>query len=76
MYRMKTATVRDLRSDFDRISKWIEEGETVQIVKKGKPFARLAPEPRPGRLLGSMIGTGKVPPDIEKPADVEWDAMK
>jgi antitoxin (DNA-binding transcriptional repressor) of toxin-antitoxin stability system len=41
---MKTATVADLRNHFRRLSAWIENGETVQIIKRGKPFARLSPE--------------------------------
>lgn len=41
---MKTATVADLRNNFRRISSWIEHGETVQIVKRGRPFARLTAE--------------------------------
>jgi len=44
---MKSATVADLRNQFRRVSAWIEEGETVQIIRRGKPFARLlavAPE--------------------------------
>lgn len=40
---MKTATVADLRNQFRRVSSWIEDGETVQILKQGKPFARLVP---------------------------------
>ncbi|MDL5053178.1 hypothetical protein QQ056_06415 [Oscillatoria laete-virens NRMC-F 0139] len=42
---MKTATVADLRNHFSRISKWIEAGETIQINKRGKQFARLIPGP-------------------------------
>ncbi|MDB6136528.1 MAG: hypothetical protein JWM59_4771 [Verrucomicrobiales bacterium] len=38
---MKTATVADLRNNFRRISSWIEHGETVQIIKRGRPFAQL-----------------------------------
>lgn len=38
---MKTATVADLRNNFRRISSWIEHGETVQIIKRGKAFAQL-----------------------------------
>ena len=41
---MKTATVADLRNHFRRVSAWIENGEAVQIVKRGKAFARLVPE--------------------------------
>ena len=42
---MKTATVRDLRNQFARVSRWIEEGESVEITKDGRPFARLTPMP-------------------------------
>jgi antitoxin (DNA-binding transcriptional repressor) of toxin-antitoxin stability system len=38
---MKTANVADLRNNFRRISEWIEEGEKVRILKRGKPFAVL-----------------------------------
>ena len=41
---MRTATVADLRNHFRRLSAWIENGETVQIIKRGKAFARLMPE--------------------------------
>lgn len=40
---MKTTTVADLRNNFRRVSAWIENGETVEIVKRGRPFARLVP---------------------------------
>jgi prevent-host-death family protein len=40
---MKTATVRDLRNRFARVSAWIDNGEPVEITKSGKPFARLVP---------------------------------
>jgi antitoxin (DNA-binding transcriptional repressor) of toxin-antitoxin stability system len=38
---MKTATVADLRNNFRRISAWIENGESVQIFKRGRAFAQL-----------------------------------
>ncbi|CAN5854492.1 hypothetical protein BH11VER1_BH11VER1_19180 [soil metagenome] len=41
---MKTATVADLRNNFRRVSAWLEHGETVQIVKRGRAFARLTAE--------------------------------
>ena len=48
---LKTATVADLRNNFRRISAWIENGEAVEIVKRGRSFARLTPAatatPRP-----------------------------
>jgi prevent-host-death family protein len=40
---MKTATVRDLRNRFPRVAAWIAEGESVEITKSGRPFARLMP---------------------------------
>jgi antitoxin (DNA-binding transcriptional repressor) of toxin-antitoxin stability system len=44
---MKTATVADLRNHFPRVSAWIENGEAVQIIKRGKAFARLVPVEKP-----------------------------
>ena len=46
---MKTATVADLRNHFRQVSAWIEDGETVAIVKRGKPFAHLVPIAEPKR---------------------------
>ena len=50
---MKTATVRDIRNHFARVSAWIEHGESVEITKGGKAFARLVPasEGRPRKLV-------------------------
>ena len=45
---MKTATVRDLRNHFPRVAAWIAEGESVEITKSGKLFARLTP-PTPAK---------------------------
>jgi len=73
---MKTATIRDLRNEFARVSKWLEQGESVQILKRGKPFARVVPEPKPKSFLGCMAGTVKIPDDIDDPLDVSWDAAK
>jgi antitoxin (DNA-binding transcriptional repressor) of toxin-antitoxin stability system len=73
---MKTATVRDLRNDFARLSKWLEKGETVQLLKRGKPFARVVPEAKSGSFLGRMEGTAKTPADFDVPVGIEWEAMK
>lgn len=40
---MKTATAADLRNNFSTVSKWIHEGESVVITKRGLPFATLMP---------------------------------
>ena len=72
---MRKATIRELRNEFGRLSEWLEKGETIQLVKRGKPFARVVPEPLPRGLLGSMAGTAKLPPDIDEPVGVDWEAQ-
>lgn len=42
---MKTASIRELRDQLPLLEKWIEDGESVEITRSGKPFARLAPVP-------------------------------
>ena len=73
---MKTATIRDLRNEFARLSKWLERGETVQLLKRGKPFARVVPEPKPKSFLGCGKGTATMSADFDEPLNLEWDAMK
>lgn len=75
---MKTATIRDLRNDFARISKWLAKGETVEIVKRGRPVADLVPKTggQRQRLLGSTPSPHPLPPDIDEPADVSWEALR
>ena len=46
---MKTANVRQLRHAFGEVMSLIEEGQQVEIVKKGKVIALLSPPPRQGR---------------------------
>ena len=46
---MKRATVRQLRHDFGAVLNWVEEGEHVEISKRGKTVAVLSP-PRPKKL--------------------------
>lgn len=71
---MKTATVGDLRRDFHRLSRWIEAGETVRIVRRGKPFARLVPEPDARSFFGRAAGTVALPDGFDEPLDVHWNA--
>jgi antitoxin (DNA-binding transcriptional repressor) of toxin-antitoxin stability system len=42
---MKTASIRQVRHDFSMVLDWIEEGEQVQISKRGKVVALLSPPP-------------------------------
>ncbi len=38
---MKTASVRDLRNNFAKVSRWLEAGENVEITKRGVPYAKM-----------------------------------
>lgn len=40
---IKTATATDFRNRFSVVSKWIHEGGSVVITKRGLPFATLMP---------------------------------
>lgn len=41
---MKTASVRDLRYDFKKLSRLLQQGEEVQITSRRRVIARLVPE--------------------------------
>jgi antitoxin (DNA-binding transcriptional repressor) of toxin-antitoxin stability system len=45
-HNMKTATVRELRTEFPRIESWLSEGERVLITKHKKVVAELSPPRR------------------------------
>ncbi len=40
---MKTVTTADLRNHFRRVSSWLDNGESVEITKRGMPYATLLP---------------------------------
>lgn len=40
---MKMATVADLRNNFATLSRWVHEGESIVITKRGVPFATVSP---------------------------------
>jgi antitoxin (DNA-binding transcriptional repressor) of toxin-antitoxin stability system len=42
---MKSATVRDLRNNFARVSRWLQAGEKVEITKRGVPMCVVSPLP-------------------------------
>ncbi|HXT11358.1 MAG TPA: type II toxin-antitoxin system Phd/YefM family antitoxin [Candidatus Angelobacter sp.] len=75
---MKTATVRELRNDFGRLSKWLEKGETIEILKRGKPVAELVPKTnrKPKVLLGATPSPIPLPEDIDDPVEADWEALK
>jgi antitoxin (DNA-binding transcriptional repressor) of toxin-antitoxin stability system len=65
---MKTATVRELRTDFPRLEAMLREGEPIAITKRNRIVARLVPAAeavvRPdfrARFAGAsgMVGTAE-----------------
>jgi antitoxin (DNA-binding transcriptional repressor) of toxin-antitoxin stability system len=42
---MKRASIRQVRHDFNTVLDWIDAGEQVEISKRGKVVALLAPPP-------------------------------
>ena len=75
---MKTATIRELRNDFARLSKWLDKGETIEIIKRGKPVADLVPKAsgKPKTLLGATPSPHPLPADIDDPVKADWEALK
>jgi antitoxin (DNA-binding transcriptional repressor) of toxin-antitoxin stability system len=73
---MKQATVRELRNEFSKVSKWLGTGETVQIIKRGKPVARLTPEPSQKTFLGACLSNFAIPADIDSSIEANWEALK
>jgi antitoxin (DNA-binding transcriptional repressor) of toxin-antitoxin stability system len=73
---VKTATVRELRNEFGRISKWLERGESVEIVKRGKAFARIEPARRRKTFVGACPVPSRLPKDLDEPVNARWDAAQ
>jgi antitoxin (DNA-binding transcriptional repressor) of toxin-antitoxin stability system len=44
MYRMRKASVRDLRYGFKKIERLLHQGEEIQIIKRRRVIASLVPE--------------------------------
>ncbi len=40
---MKTATVRDLRTKFPVLARWLADGQQIDITRRGRVIARLSP---------------------------------
>ena len=43
---MNTVNIADLRNHFRRVSAWIENAESVKILRRGTPYAILSPLPQ------------------------------
>ena len=58
-FTMRTATVRDLRTKFPVLARWMEDGEEIEITRRGRVIARLTP-------AAGGKGTTVKKPDIMK----------
>ena len=70
---MRTAKVADLRNRFAEVSAWIASGESVTILKRGTPFAVLAPlrKPKPAApKLDRMARLRRIFPDGPARGDI------
>ena len=56
MYHMKTVSVRDLRYDFKKVERFLEEGDEIQLTKRRSVIARIVPEPRNRAPLPDFLG--------------------
>lgn len=48
LHDRRTATVADLRNNFRKVAAWLENGESVDILKRGRRYACLTPAAFPG----------------------------
>ena len=54
MCHMKTASIRDMRQDFNRVLAWVSNGEEVAITKHRRTVARLVPAHAPKTAVAPM----------------------
>lgn len=62
---MKTASIADLRNDFSRVAAWLAQGEEVELLRRGQPFARLLP-------LKSTTAAKAAPIDFASQLKANW----
>ena len=57
---LNTVTTADLRNHFRRVSAWLDNGESVEIDKRGKPYATLLPTVRMMPSTSGIMSLGSV----------------
>jgi len=63
---MKRATVRDLRYRFSDVEASLAEGEDIEIVRRGRPIARLIPvATKGGRMPDFLTRMRAIHGDVE-----------
>lgn len=56
---MRTATIRDLRTKFPVLARWMDNGEPIEITRRGRVVAHLTPAAKAAERASSK-------PDIVK----------
>ncbi|MGI8602581.1 MAG: type II toxin-antitoxin system Phd/YefM family antitoxin [Verrucomicrobiales bacterium] len=74
---MKTATVRDLRTKFPVLARWMESGEAIAITRHGRVVAHLTPatavKPRKAKKPDIMKRLREIYGDYVMPEEeVHW----
>ena len=64
---MKTATVRDLRTKFPVLARWMDNGEPIEITRRGRVIARLTP------AAGGNAGKVKKPDILKQLREIYGD---
>jgi len=79
---MKVATIRELKDNLNKILSVVENGESVQIMRKNIPIARMIPfkseKKKNKTVLGCGQGTVNIKTDLTEPMIPEsvWDMLK
>ncbi|MFV1993975.1 MAG: type II toxin-antitoxin system Phd/YefM family antitoxin [Verrucomicrobiales bacterium] len=55
IYIMNQVSTADLRNHFRRVSAWLDNGESVEILKRGKPYATLSPIVQEGAATARSV---------------------
>jgi prevent-host-death family protein len=66
---MKTVNTHEAKTQLSRLLRRVSAGEEITIANRGVPVARLVPlsAPTPGRKLGFLRDTIKIPDDFDAP---------
>lgn len=72
---MKTASVRELRSEFPKVMAWVDAGEDVVITKRRKVVARLSPATDSSKQKSPLPDFRKRQQEIYGDHEVSAEAM-
>ncbi|MGH9271719.1 MAG: type II toxin-antitoxin system Phd/YefM family antitoxin, partial [Ilumatobacteraceae bacterium] len=73
MTKSAVVGVHEAKTHLSRLLERVEQGEEIEISRRGQVVARLvAAGERRRPLLGASRGLFEVPDDFDAPMDVEW----